>query len=298
MSSLDLKQPHKYAGRDYRSMHFKFHFTAEEILWTLNFAATLVLLVVLLGRERIRRFPFFTANITLIGLTILAQRLLSHRLAQLVASSVFLVLADLAAVITLLLVIELSRRAFSGAKWPAWAAGSALLLCGAAAVAIFWGKWPPAKTVFDPSTIGHLRLMQLISVKGDLFNHVLAIELFALVVIAGRRFKAGWRSHTQQILVGLSASSATLLIEQAVWQKLIQGMPQTREGYNHMLDLQNHLLNADSMVTLAVIIWWIVCLWIDEPKPAQEAATAVGPPADSAEEIIERPPDADVPPAE
>ena len=42
-------------------MHFDFHFTAISVLWTLTFAALLVLLVVLMGRDRARRFPWFTA---------------------------------------------------------------------------------------------------------------------------------------------------------------------------------------------------------------------------------------------
>jgi hypothetical protein len=276
-------------------MPFNFHFTAQEILWTLTFAALLVLLVVLLGRDRFRRFPFFTSSIVLVGLNMLGQKLLTHRLAPLVSTTVFLVVADLGILISLLVAIELARRAFGGASWPAWVSGSVLLLGGAAAVIVFWGKWPPAKMVVDPSTLGHLRLMQLTEEKGQLFNDVLALELFAIVVIAGRRFKTGWRSHTQQILAGLAASSAMLLIEQAIWVSMIENMPRTREAYNHMLGLQNHLLNANSTVTLAVMLWWIVCLWIDEPKPAPVVA-AVEPQTDLASELIEkwieRPPDA------
>ena len=48
-------------------MHFNFDFSATQILWTLTFAALLVLLVVLLGRDRARRFPWFTASIVMMG---------------------------------------------------------------------------------------------------------------------------------------------------------------------------------------------------------------------------------------
>jgi hypothetical protein len=131
---------------------------------------------------------------------------------------------------------------------------------------------------FDSSTLGHLRLMQLIAQKGDLFNEVLAVELFVLVVIAGRRFKTGWRSHTQQILAGISTNSATLLVARLIWEAKARNMPRTQEGYDHMLGLQTHLLNASSTVVLAVMIWWIACLWIDEPgaaaAPAGDSANA------------------------
>jgi hypothetical protein len=250
-------------------MHFNFHFTAEEILWTLTFAAMLVLLVVLLGRERVRRFPIFTSSIVLIGLNMLAQKLIVNRFAPLISTRVVLVLADLGVLIALLLAIELARRAFSGASWAAWIAGCVVLLGGATAVIAYWGVWPSSKVVFDPSALGHLRLMQLVAQKGGLFNEVLSVELFALVVIAGRRFKTGWRSHTQQILIGISTNSTMLIVERAIWETMARNAPRTQDGYNHMVNLQTHLINANSAVVLAVMFWWIVCLWIDEPGTAQ-----------------------------
>lgn len=256
-------------------MHFNFHFTAAEILWTLTFAAMLVLLVVLLGRDRIRRFPFFTISIVLIGLDMLSQKLLAGRIAPLVSTEVNLALADLEIIVGVLLAVELARRAFSGAKWLAWLAGSLVLLGGAAAVIARWGQWPSAKIVLDPSTLGHLRLMQLVAQKGDLLNEVLAVELFVLVVIAGRRFKTGWRSHSLQILAGLSTNAAVLIIARVIWEANVRNMPHTQEGYNRVVDLQSHLLNANSTAVLAVMIWWIVCLWIDEPGTGTGAADDV-----------------------
>jgi len=31
------------------------------------------------------------------------------------------------------------------------------------------------------------------------------------------------------------------------------------------MDLQEKFYNANSAIYLAVLLWWIVCLWIDEP---------------------------------
>ena len=59
------------------AMHSNFDFSASQILWTLTFAALLVLLVVLLGRDRARRFPWFTASIATMGLLLLTSQLLS-----------------------------------------------------------------------------------------------------------------------------------------------------------------------------------------------------------------------------
>ncbi len=60
-------------------MHF-LGFNTVQILWTLTFAALLVLLVVLLGRDRARRFPWFTASMALTALRLIASRILYDEL--------------------------------------------------------------------------------------------------------------------------------------------------------------------------------------------------------------------------
>src|SRR5580658_726930 len=109
-------------------MHFNFNFSAGEILWTLTFAALLVLLVVLLGRDRVKRFKWFTASIALMALRMLASRLLLGRMAPIVSSEIFLVLADLAAIVAVLVVVEMARRAFNGASRKAWIVATLILL--------------------------------------------------------------------------------------------------------------------------------------------------------------------------
>src|SRR5271154_742079 len=108
LAQQDTRRPDK------AQMHFDFHFTAIQILWTLTFAAQLVLLVVLLGRDRIKRFPWFTLSIALMALRLLASRLLYGRMAPMVLSETFIIMADLAAIVGLLVVVEMARRAFAG----------------------------------------------------------------------------------------------------------------------------------------------------------------------------------------
>ena len=81
-------------------------------MWTLTFAAHLVLLVVLMGRDRMARFPWFTASIALVALRLLSSRLLFGRMPQMTLSAVFIVMADLGAIIGLMVILELARRAF------------------------------------------------------------------------------------------------------------------------------------------------------------------------------------------
>src|SRR5580698_5756506 len=154
-------------------MPLNFHFSTIQTLWTLTFAGLLVLLVVLLGRDRVRRFPWFTASMVFMGLRMLASRLLFGRMAPLTSSKIFLTLADLGVVISFGVVVEMARRAFGRASRTAWIVGTLVLLTVSVTVVILWGPWPPAQTVLARSTLAYLRLMQLVAQKGDLLIDLL-----------------------------------------------------------------------------------------------------------------------------
>jgi hypothetical protein len=262
-------------------MHF--HLSTIEILWTLTFAALLVLLVVLLGRDRVRRFPWFTASVVLVALRMLASRLLFGKMAPVTSSEIFLVLADLGTVVAFLVVVEMARRGFARAPRNVWIVGTLLLLAIAGTVVALWGPWPAWKTVEAGSMLGKLRLMQLFAQKGELLNDLLYIELGLLLLVAGHRFQAGWRSHAQQIVLGLSIASISQLVVRAVWQKIANGPPpRSREEYLHITGLQEKLFNGNSIVYLVVLVAWIICLWINEPgtgaadaQPAEISGGAV-----------------------
>ena len=117
---------------DKARMHFHFPFSAGDILWTLTFAGYLVLLVVLMGRDRIARFPWFTISIVLAALRILSIRLLIRRLPELTLDTIVLVMADLVALVGLLVLVEIARRAFGGVRRSAWLGGAlAVMALGA-----------------------------------------------------------------------------------------------------------------------------------------------------------------------
>ncbi len=247
-------------------MHFNSGFNVVQILWALTFAALLVLLVVLLGRDRAKRFPWFTASMVLVALRLLASRLLFGRMAPMTMSAIFLTLAVVAATVSLIVVVELARRAFLGASRRAWFISTLVLLAAAGGVLAAWGPWPAWKTLTADSALATLRLMQLYAQKADVLADLLAIGLTLLVVLFGRRFKAGWRSHTQQILIGLSTGSIAQLAVRGIWQAIaLHAAPRSQAEYEHVMGLQEKLYNANSLIYLAVIIWWITCLWIDEP---------------------------------
>jgi len=255
-------------------MHHSFPFTVGQVLWALTFAGQLVLLVVLMGRDLVKRYPWFTASIVVFALRLLVEVLLTGRMAPMPLRAVFIVLADLMALVGLLVVFEIARRAFAGARtqtWTPWALG---LIAAAIGVLIVWGPWPEWKQVTWDTPLAKLGLMQLAAQKADLLMDLLTVELGVMVVLFGRCFQAGWRTHTQRIAIGLSTVAITWLTVQGVWQIIAKTVhPHSQEEYERLIALGGRLVNANKMVYIAVLVWWIACLWFDEPGAAAVAAT-------------------------
>lgn len=272
-------------------MHFHFPFDAGDILWTLTFAAHLVLLVVLLGRDRIARFPWFTTSVVVLALRILTIRLLVKRIPPMTMQTIVIVMADIGALVGLLVVMELARRAFGKVRRSSWIAGAIALMVLGAVILKFWGPWPSWAMVTARGTMANLRLLQLIAQKTGLLVDVETIAVGFLIVLLGSRFGAGWRSHTQQIVIGLSTASISQLVVQGIWQKVIttaQGNPailQSIDQQKRVLGLGEKLSNTNSTIYIAILIWWIVCLWRDEPGKvaAAQAGSAAEPKATAIE---------------
>ena len=247
-------------------MHFNFHFTAVTVLWTLTFASLLVLLVVLMGRDRSRRFPWFTTSIVMVALRLLTNRLLHDKLPQLTMGAVAITLADLSVLVALVVLVEMARHTFREAGARASAGWTAALLALSGLVLWKWGPWPQWKAIAFDTPIAKLQLMQLFAVKTGLLADVLTIGLGLLVVALGHRYGAGWRSHVQRIMIGLSTASIAQMGAQGIWETIARHTtPHSRAEYEHVLGIQEKLLNTNSAVYLLVLVWWIGCLWVDEP---------------------------------
>lgn len=275
-------------------MHFHFDFSTVQVLWTLTFAGLLVVLVVLLGRDRAQRFPWFTTSIVLMALRLLASRMLFGRLSHQALDTIFLSLADAAVATSLLVLVELSRRAFVGARRGAATAVTLGVLAVGAAVTGLWGPWPNWKTLAAAGPMAKLLLMQMVAQKGEMLTDTLTVVLGLLVVLLGWRFKAGWRSHTQQIVIGLSAASLAQLGLRASLQALVQhAVIRSQAQYEHILGMREKLYNANNIVYLVVLVWWIACLWIDEPGTGTNGAAAAMQPAQTVDAGAEEPPAAE-----
>ena len=253
-------------------MHLNFSFSAVQTLWTLTFAALLVLMVVLLGRDRVRRFPWFTTAIVLTALRLLASRLLFGRLANLPLSIIFIGLAEVALLVGFLVLVELARRSFAGLGGRAWRVGTLVLLAVGGGVLAVWGPWPNWKTLDHSSLGGTLQLLQIVAQKGQLLLDLLTVELGLLIILLGDRYRAGWRTHPQLIAIGLSTVSLGQMAVEGIWQLIAtKTVLHSHADYDHILDLRDKFFNANSALYVLVVIWWIVSLWIDEPGTVSEA---------------------------
>ena len=263
-------------------MHFHLPASINEVLWALTFAGHLVLLVVLMGRDRARRFPWFTVYIALIAFRLLTAKMLYGKLAQIPMAELFIGLALVAALVEVAMLLELARKGFAGIKRVAWVAGALLLMAIGAAVLVFRGQWPSWNDLNAPGLISHLQLLQLIALKAGLLLDVETVLLGIMMVLFGSRFHGGWKTHVQRILIGLATVSLAQLVVEAVVQAIDRSAhPQNMAEAQHLSDLKLHIFYANSAVGVLALIWWIAVLWKDEAGAAEPGATAKALPADA-----------------
>lgn len=275
-------------------MHPNTLFSIVQVLWTLSFAALLVLLVVLMGRERSKRFKWFTIWIVLLAFRLLVTKLLYAKMAPIAFYEIFIPLTDVSAIVGFVVLVELARKGFVGLGRRAWMVGTLGVLAVGGVVLAEWGPWPAWKTMTTATTLAILGLMQVASQKLELLTNVVAVELGVLVLLFGRRFKAGWRSHTQAIVIGLSTVALGQMLRDGIWQLIaMKAAPKSQAEYDHLIGLREKLSNGSEFVFLAVVVWWIVTLWFDEPGSSAGAAAEIpaGPvePVASAHAVLEAP---------
>ena len=276
------------------------HWNMEQIIWALVLAGHLVLLIVLLGRDRASRFPWFTTAIAVSSVHLITDHLLHGKLTTLVFYWQSYTAILLEAILGILVLIELARNIFSSGRagkilnargWLGWTLVT-VSICIAAVW--LWGPWPNWKTLNeDPSKLP-LLLVVLVAMKGQLFLALLTVEAGLLFSIFGKRFGAGWKSHAQQIMLGLSTYALAFLAVQATTDIIKHTVHLTsRDQYEHILRLFSNLDNGRFAVWFLVLVWWIVWLWRNDPaEPAAapviaEAPVLAGPPAsESHTEIV------------
>jgi len=269
------------------------HWNTEQIIWACVLAAHLILLIVLLGRDRISRFPWFTAAITLSVISLLVDHLLNGKLTSMVFYWQSFSAMILAAIFTIFVLIELARRVFSSGRkglilkangWLGWGFVSVTV---AAAAVWAWGPWPSLAQLNAQPSIRGILIMQLVASKSQLFTALLTVEVALLLSLFARRFGFGWRSHPRQIALGLSTNALCILILQVITDLIKRNLhfhsrQEMADGIKHLERLFTNLDNARFALWALVLLWWIYWLWRDEPgqPPANlpaEVLVPIGP---------------------
>jgi hypothetical protein len=261
------------------------HWNTEQILWALVLAAHLVLLIVLLGRDRASRFPWFSAATVISTVHLIADHLLHGKLTSLAFYWQTYTAILLESILGVLVLIELARHVFSNRKagivlnskgWLGWT----LVTVGVALGAVWlWGPWPTWKALSAEPKQLPLLLVVLTAMKGQLFLSIVTVEIALLLRIFGKRFGSGWKSHDQQIALGLSTYAIGFLAVQATTDIIKHTVHLTsREQYERIVRIFSNLDNGRFALWLLVLLWWIFWLWRNEPGDATASSVAVGGP--------------------
>ncbi|WP_263358418.1 hypothetical protein [Acidicapsa ligni] len=258
------------------------HLTIPEILWALVLAGHLMLLIILMGRDRIRSFPWFTAAIAVSTTRLLADHLLHGKITTLAFYWQSYSSMAVDAIIGVLVLVELTRRVFSSGKaglllkpkgWLGW---TLITFVISIAAVWAWGPWPSWKALnADPQQLP-LLLVVLTALKGQLFLALLTVQVAILMRLFGPRFGFGWKSHAQQIALGLSTNALGLLVVQGITDTIKRNVHlTTREQYEHVVRLVTNIDNAHFALWFIVLLWLIVWMWRDEPGPSSTAMTPI-----------------------
>ena len=216
----------------------------DQILWAAGFSGGLLLLFTLLWRGRYRQFPFFTAFISLGVLRDIVLYFIHYGSASYSWSFLGFDLCD--SLLQLAIVYEISAIVFRPVGvWARDIRGPFLrMVVGAPLVAT-------ALTATMPQ-ISKNPVYTLIATL-NLFNHVLMTELVAIVLFCSSRVGLVWRNHVLQIADGFGVYSVLTFVVVLF---------RTYHKVGHGID---SLSRTAAVVWLAILIYWIVNLWKNEP---------------------------------
>ena len=285
------------------------HWNLEQMLWALVLAAHLVLLIVLLGRDRTNRFPWFTAAIALSAVRLIAEHLLHGKLTTVAFYWQTYVGMALDAILGILVLIELTRQVFSSGKaglvlkrrgWIGW---SLVTVIVAGVVLWLWGRpWPSMASLRAQPAEFPLLLTIIFALKAMIFTALFTVEVGLLLRIFGRRFGFGWKSHEQQIALGLSTNALAIVAVQAIEDLIRHNIhfntfAERNQLAEHFGRVFSNLENARVSLWFLVLVWWIVWLWRDEPgkvaAPTQDETPALAGPMFLGDEVSEGGEDSD-----
>jgi hypothetical protein len=224
-------------------------FTAQEIaLWIAGFAATAVLFGILVGKGRVRQFPFFTALIGFDGLqsVVLFLAMAHPHLYEILFWGGQVVDFTL----QLAVVIEIARQVFRPfGKWAEgsrsfWTAACGLSLVAAAGLTFIASPHAPT---FAWAWV----------IKGQLFAIMFTCMISIAVLVTARRYGLGWRNHVMGLAQGWTFWAFFAFAVETCHSYF---------GYSSSSSLYVHLANMEAVADIAAQIYWSFILWQEEPS--------------------------------
>jgi hypothetical protein len=219
----------------------------DNLGWAAAFAATTLLLAVMLVRGRWREFPALTALLVFdiartITLFLLYQ---SHASAWYAHIYWWALVPDFA--LQLAVAYEIARIVLRPTGTWVRDARTQFLIAGAAGIVLAailaWWVSPPAQTA--------LRAWRI---RGNLFTSLVICELFVVMSLTANRLGLGWRHHVMAVGQGLTAWSGLTLLDNSLQSYLGQGVL-----FRLLDDLRGNSF------TLAMV-WIAIQLWLPEPE--------------------------------
>jgi hypothetical protein len=227
------------------------------VLWAAGFCELAALLLVLLLRGRWRAFPFFTTYILFQTMEAVALYSINRWSPPRVYVWAYWTGDLLDLLLQLCVVFELARVVLKPTGSWVRDARRMFFLFGIAgtvvAAVVSFGVNPTLKTTLD-------NWLE----KGDLFSAMLNAQLFFAMGLASTRLGLAWRHHVMGIASGWMLWASVNLLTEAAYSHFGPSW--------HGLVLDNIRILAFQAAT----IYWIVNLWLPEPKertlsPAMQA---------------------------
>ena len=221
--------------------------TFADALWAAGFVGHVALFAVLMFRRRWREIPVFTAHIAFQAALTPVLFAIYRNGSPAWYARVYWSSALLDFAFQIGIVAEIARIVLRPTGTWVQDAKKRFIVSGLGAVllaaALAWFVSPPSANVLDRW-----------EVRGNLFTSLVICELFVLMSITANRLGLGWRSHVMALGQGLTAWSLIAVLIDALHSYL---------GTEREFTTLEHIRMT---VYVAVLVFWMVQLWIDEPE--------------------------------
>lgn len=228
------------------------HLTAlDNFLWVVGFLDYCVLLAVLIGKHRARRFPVFTSMAVFYNARTILLFLIHHHGSTAAYRDTYWSLAFVDVALQLAVLYEAASKVFCpGGQWAPGIRRTFLWIIAASvtvAAILTWLCETPVTT-----------LLGTIFQRGDFFSSILVSELFVGMIFLSVTSGLPLRTHVARIVQGLGVPAIAGILIEAL---------QTYFGHTKSPTVYNLLTHIQAFTNTATQLFLIVTLAREAPEP-------------------------------